>query len=62
MGASANIDPNLTRRELLRKLDLCPYFTSHEEAQNESAPNSFESWGAKSNSPPPKSAHNHLTS
>jgi hypothetical protein len=29
---------------------------------NESAPNSFESWDAKSNSPPPKSAHNQLNS
>jgi hypothetical protein len=32
------------------------------ERKNESAPNSFESWDARSNSPPPKSAHNQLTS
>jgi hypothetical protein len=32
------------------------------DRKNESAPNSFESWDARSNSPPPKSAHNHLTS
>src|SRR5580704_3381300 len=34
MGASANIEPNLTRMKLLKKTRFVPYLTSHDGAQN----------------------------
>jgi hypothetical protein len=60
---SANIDPNLTRtRRVIRNWGLVLAHQPVTERKNEGAPNSFEPWDARSNSPPPKSAHNHLTS
>lgn len=48
-----------TRKPFLHRALRSAWMYSN--AQNESAPDSVESWDARSNSPLPKTAHNHVT-